>query len=138
MSENLIGRCEDDERGHQPCWLTRLEDEVQAFVEEGWIPGYYAKYVTTFLGMLEIEYIITPFVRVKKHCSVRLDWPKGSVETLEVVIVAENYCFATWRVGSEIKAEHRCTPLGLRQILLNFYPSVKNNFDTKFNWTGIV
>lgn len=119
----------------RPMWIERLADDLDVHVEGGWASDYHRNNALTFLGMLEIEQILAPILRAAIG-PIHVFWPKGTNERLEVIIKATNWCHVTRKFGEFTKEEFECTPLGLREKLMEFYPFVKSNFDRKFIWTG--
>ena len=121
----------------RPMWICRLEDDIVDLIQGGWSNEYYKNDAMAFLGMLEIDQILAPILRTA--CGpIHIFWPKGTHERLEVIIHANNLCHVTRKAAEFVKEEFECSPLGLREALLKFYPFVKSNFDRKFSWTGMI
>lgn len=118
-------------------WICRLEGDLKDHVDGGWSNDWHKNNAIAFLGMIEIEQILAPIL-LSDTGPIHIFWPKGSCERLDVVFVTQNQCEVVWKTGKQIKDELVCTPLGLRNLLMDFYPFVKSNFDRKFIWTGRV
>lgn len=120
-----------------PQWIGRLADNLDNHVAGGWSSDDHRNNALAFLGMLEIEIILDPVLRAAIG-PIHVFWPKGNNERLEVVIKSSNCCHVTRKYGEFTKEEFDCTPIGLRAKLLEYYPFVRNNFDRKFHWTGMI
>lgn len=114
-----------------PLWIGRLSDDLEDHIDGGWTSCFHVSNALAFLGMLEIDQILTPILRTAIG-PINVFWPKGTNERLEVTIKSIYCCHVVRKFGEFTKEEYDCGPLGLRTKLLDFYPFVKNNFDRKF------
>lgn len=115
----------------QPSWISRLASELAILELSGLTNKFHIQRALKVIGMLEIDQIIGP-IPVNKKGPVRIFWPRGNCEKLEVTFDEGYSCYVRIKSMHKVIHEGRCGLLGLRSMLLEFYPYVKSNFDRSF------